>query len=426
MNGFHSGPRKISILTLEEDRMFISRVLSGFGRWQSKGLVICLLPLVWLWCYQLICRQSDKLNSSGSFQKAAAYGTDVQEVRISLTGDLMCHLSQIKNAMKEDSSYDFNASFSYVKDILSRSDFSIGNLETTLAGKRLPYAGFPAFNSPDAYLIALKNAGFDFLVTANNHSMDTGEEGLLRTIEQLKKNNIGFCGTYESQNDRDSIRILEIRGIRLAILNYTYGTNGLYPEPGHEYMLNRIDSVLIRKDAAEARNKGADLILVYYHYGSEYKAEPNDEQKKAIDYARRAGAMLIIGAHPHVVGPGVFFQENGRKAERGFIAWSLGNFISNQADRFSDAGIITTIVLEKNLKSRKVHVKEVEYTPTWVYRGTHQEKKVHTIFPAALWKTPEKIPAWLDSSSVKKMKEAYADTREVFCRYQKDFKLMDY
>ncbi len=178
------------------------------------------------------------------------------------------------------------------------ADLTIGNLETTFAGTVQPYAGYPAFNSPDAYCTAVKNAGFDFLVTANNHSMDTKEYGLLRTIEVIKKHSLGYAGTYLNQRDHDSIRILDIKGIKLGILNYTYGTNGSYPGSDHKYMLNVIDSSGIVDAVKTAKNKGADIVLVFYHMGIENVTEPTQSQKDAVRYALEAGAGLVIGAHP--------------------------------------------------------------------------------------------------------------------------------
>jgi poly-gamma-glutamate capsule biosynthesis protein CapA/YwtB (metallophosphatase superfamily) len=137
----------------------------------------------------------------------------ISEISINLVGDLMCHLPQTNNAKLSNGEYDFNPSFEYIKPFLQDADITIGNLETTFAGTVQPYAGYPAFNSPDAYCTAVKNAGFDFLVTANNHSMDTREAGLLRTIDVIKKHGLGYAGTYLNQRDHDSIRIVNVKGM---------------------------------------------------------------------------------------------------------------------------------------------------------------------------------------------------------------------
>ena len=219
-------------------------------------------------------------------------------ITITLTaiGDLMCHIPQVSNAKTSDSSYDFNPSFAEIKQFFGSADLTIGNLETTCAGKEKGFAGYPQFNSPDEYVTALKNAGVNFLVTANNHSMDTDEKGLLRTIEVVRKNNIGSTGTYLNQSDRDSLRILNLRGIQTGILNYTYGANGNLPAEEHKYMLNIIDTTLIEKDINAIRKKGAELVIVFFHFGTEYISEPTDAQKFIVRKTIQYGADIILGA----------------------------------------------------------------------------------------------------------------------------------
>ncbi|MBC7861709.1 MAG: CapA family protein [Bacteroidia bacterium] len=350
----------------------------------------------------------------------------VVEITINLVGDLMCHMPQATNS-KTATGYDFNPSFEFVKDYLNNADITMGNLELTTAGSRVPLSGYPAFNAPDEYIPALKDNGFDFLVTSNNHSMDTGEEGLLRTIEQVKKNNLGYTGTFISQKDHDSIRVLNIKGIRVAVLNYTYGTNGAYPQADHKYMLNVIDSATITNEVKRARALNPDFVLVFYHYGVEYAAEPIETQRKAVEWARAAGATLLIGGHPHVVGPCKFLPPDAKHPDTAFVAWSLGNFFSNQNKRYTDAGVIVTIHLQKNFTQNTKRIAKAEFFPTWVYRGEKTENKRHIIFPAEIYSKKEKIPAYLDSSLVQKMKQAYEDTRAIINKYgpntaQKQFK----
>ncbi len=339
----------------------------------------------------------------------------IAEITINLTGDLMCHLPQTNNARLGSGEYDFTPSFEYVKPYLQDADITIGNLETTFAGTGQPYAGYPAFNSPDAYCKAIKEAGFDFLVTANNHSMDTREAGLLRTIDIIKKNKLGYAGTYLDQRDHDSIRILNIKGVRLAILNYTYGTNGSYPEASHKYMLNVIDSAGITDAVKAAKQKGADIVLVFYHMGLENVTEPTQSQKDAVKFAVNAGASLVIGAHPHVVGPTKTIYSDVTK-DTVFIAYSLGNFLSNQYWRFTDAGVILKVTVQKNFTTNKTAYKTASYTPTWVYRGDGT-KKMHIVFPAQWTSDSTKLPDFLNALHKQKMQEAFNDTKHMLTKY---------
>jgi len=337
------------------------------------------------------------------------------EITVNLTGDLMCHLPQTNNAKLSSGEYDFTQSFEYVKPYLQDADVTIGNLETTFAGTSQPYAGYPAFNSPDAYCKSIKEAGFDFLVTANNHSMDTREVGLLRTIDIIKKNKLGYAGTYLDQRDHDSIRILTIKGIRLAILNYTYGTNGAYPAPDHKYMLNVIDSAGITNAVGSAKQKGADIVLVFYHMGIENVTEPTQSQKDAVKFAVNAGASLVIGAHPHMIGPTKTMYSDITK-DTVFIAYSLGNFLSNQYWRYTDAGVILKVTIQKNFTNHKTSYKTASYTPTWVYRGDGT-KKMHIIFPSQWAADSTKLPGFLNASHKQKMEEAFNDTKLILTKY---------
>lgn len=336
------------------------------------------------------------------------------EVSLNLVGDLMCHKPQTNNAEVKPGVYDFKPSFEYIKPYLQNADVTIGNLETTFAGPAKPYAGYPAFNSPDAYCEALKDAGFDFLVTANNHSMDTQEEGLLRTVNVIKQHNLGYTGTYLSQRDHDSIRILNIKGLKLGILNYTYGTNGAYPAALHKYMLNVIDSADISLSVTKAKQQGAEIVLVFYHFGLENIQEPTAAQKNAVKYALEAGAHLVIGAHPHVVGP---TQTGFSKTvnDSVFVAYSLGNFISNQYWRYTDAGVILKIILQKNITRNTCRYVRSSYLPTWVYRGDGS-KKMHLVFPAQWYHDSLKLPHFLTSSHQQKMKEAFEDTKGIITK----------
>ncbi len=333
-------------------------------------------------------------------------------ITLSFVGDLMCHSPQFKNAQLAEDSFDFNPSFQEVKNYLTTADFTIGNLETTCAGKKSGYTGYPNFNTPDEFITALKNAGFDFLVTANNHSMDTGEKGLLRTIGIVKKNNLGYTGTFTSKEDHDSIRVIAIKGIQLSILNYTYGTNGLYPSKENSYMLNIIDTTTIEHDIQQARYKGAEIIIVYYHFGIENNREPTADQEKLVKQTQNYGADIIIGAHPHVISRCSFFKTNRAKLDSGFVAYSLGNFISNQYWRYADAGVILTIALTKKIQADSIFISEVNFIPTWVYRGTDKKNKMHIILPAK-YHTYDSLPAFISTESKNKMKQTWEDTHEI-------------
>jgi len=340
---------------------------------------------------------------------------DTCSITFSFIGDLMCHSPQFNNARQPNGSYDFTPSFAEIAPYLAWADFTIGNLETTCAGTKRVYGGYPAFNTPDEFVTAIKNAGVDFLVTSNNHSMDTGEDGLLRTIDVIKKNKLGYTGTHVSRHDRDSIRVLRKNGIATAVLNYTYGTNGAYPLDTHRYMLNVADSALVTNDIKRARDQGCDVVIVFYHWGEENKAEPTTYQKTMAKWATEAGADLIIGAHPHVIGSVNYFQPaQNSKVSEGLIAWSLGNFISNQYWRYTDAGVILNVSITK-LPNGKLILGQPKYVPTWVYRAYDPRLKQHVVVPAK-WCSDTTTRVYTSGGSKEKMCEAGADTRAIMTK----------
>lgn len=337
-------------------------------------------------------------------------------VRISVVGDLMCHSPQYNYARVGTDSFDFNPVYREVKKYFIESDFVFGNLETVTAGKNKGYSGYPFFNTPDEYITALYNAGFHLLTTSNNHSLDRGEAGVLRTIEQLKQNDLLYNGTFTSKEDRDLIRVIDIKGIKFAFLAYTYGTNGIPVTKGKSYLINLMDFDLIKSDIEKARKLEAEIVLVHYHFGEEYKREPTAYQKEVIQKTISFGADIIIGGHPHVLQPAQFYKTKDGRLDTGFVAYSLGNFFSNQRWRYSDAGLILNIEITKNLKSTGIYISDVSFIPTWVYKGETDKGSEYIIVPL-LKDYKSSIDKYLTQSDLKNMKQAFADTNEILKKY---------
>lgn len=289
-------------------------------------------------------------------------------LRLIFAGDIMGHAPQIKSAEIAPNQYDYRPCFRYVKPILDRADMAIGNLELTLPGKG-PYSGYPMFRSPDALAVALRDAGFDILVTANNHSNDSRAPGLISTIETVR--NLGFqqTGTFKNQRDRDLFYPLMVyrNGFKLALLNYTYDTNGVPTQP--PTIVNLIDTVQMAADLAEARARKPHFIIVVMHWGLEYQLQENNEQRKLAQFLIRNGADLIIGSHPHVVQPikteTVTMPDGSEKSA--VVAYSLGNFISNQQKPGTDGGILFQVDLLHRKGIPYAEVGDYGYIPVWRY-----------------------------------------------------------
>lgn len=249
--------------------------------------------------------------------------------------------------------------------------------------------------------------------------MDTGEEGLLRTVKKVRENGFSSTGTFVSQSDRDSIRILDIKGIKVAVLNYTYGTNGAYPSADHAYMLNVADSALVHDDVTRARAMNADIVLVFYHWGKENNPDPIARQDTMFHWAADAGADLVIGSHPHVLEPVLYYKTTaGAKLDSGIVAWSLGNFLSNQYWRYTDGAMILTVSLTKNITTGKISLAKAEYLPTAVCRSDDNSIRQHVVIPAQ-WCESDSMPSWINDVYKTKLCESYNDTKTMMGKSQK-------
>lgn len=354
--------------------------------------------------------------------EVVVFEDSVLTASLCFTGDLMCHSTQFNYAKVDADSFDFTMVYREVKKYLSSADLTIGNLETVMAGEETGYSGYPYFNAPDDFVYALKDAGFDLLITANNHALDQGWDGIKRTIEVINHYKIHRTGTFTSQKDQDSIRIFQINTIKIAILAYSENTNGVPIPKGKDFVINLIDEEKMRGDISRVREKNVDVVLVHLHYGPEYNREPSDYQKEIVQKIIEAGADIIIGGHPHVIEPFVFFKTNNTKLDTGFVAYSMGNFISNQRWRYSDAGVLLNIEISKNIHTDSVFISDVNYLPTWVFKGNTEKGKEYIILPSTI-NVNDSSFYYLSAGDKKQMNEAIEDTKEIVTQYQSQIRL---
>jgi len=260
---------------------------------------------------------------------------------------MMQHKAQLDAALQPDGTYDYSGCFTLVKPQIEAADVAVCNFETTLGGT--PYSGYPRFSSPVDYAQAVYDAGFDIFLTANNHCMDTRTRGLVRTLDVLDSLGIAHIGTYRDQAERDSLYpyILERNGIRIALLNYTYDTNGIPVAP--PCIVNLIDTAQIKKDLTRARTLKADCIIACMHWGTEYMLQPDASQKRLEDWLYAHGVDHIIGGHPHVVQPVRTLPDYRGRPSRHLTVWSLGNYISNMSAPNTYKGLAVTLRLRKNI-----------------------------------------------------------------------------
>ena len=268
------------------------------------------------------------------------------DIKMTAIGDIMCHNTQYNDAYLADSkTYDFSYVFTDIEKYINSADIAVGNLETTFAGKERGYSSYPRFNTPEQLATNLKKLGIDVVSTANNHCMDTNYSGLVSTLKYLDEAEIAHTGTNESEESQNKILIQDVKGIKIAFLSFTYGTNGISIPSDKKYAVNLIDDELIIKQLQLAKEQKPDLICVSMHWGEEYQSLPNREQRELANWLLQQGVTHIIGSHPHVIQP-MELRTNG--TEQHIIVYSLGNFISNMSKANTDGGLIFTLQLEKH------------------------------------------------------------------------------
>ena len=297
-----------------------------------------------------------------------------------------------------------------MKEEIGSVDLAIANLEVTLGGK--PYKGYPAFSAPDEFLTAIHDAGFNVLVTANNHSLDRGRSGLERTILLIDSLNIPHAGTYTNAEEREKKYplLLEKNGFRIALLNYTYGTNGIAVTPPN--IVNYIDTAIIAKDIEVSKTLHPDAIIACMHWGIEYQSLPDKEQKFLAGWLLQKGVDHVIGSHPHVVQP-IEVRTDSLTNDKHLVVYSLGNYISNMSPRRTDGGLMVKMEL---VKDSTVRLNNCEYSLVWTARPVQSEKKNHQLLPVNL--PIELVPLKARNS----LKIFTNDARSLFSKHNRGIK----
>ena len=252
---------------------------------------------------------------------------EVHTASLFLMGDIMCQRPIVYQAEQPDGSFDFAPMFDDVLNQVSKYDLAFGNMETILGGDYLGFTGFPHFNAPQAFGDYMVSKGFNLISLANNHMLDKGEEGALNSLKYWAgKTNVVTAGMFDSFDAQNAIPVHEINGITYAFNAWTYGMNGNLPPQGEEYLVNcyRDDPEKMLQWVRDAKTK-ADLVIVSMHWGTEYTAQPDDEQLQLAQELADAGADLIIGNHAHNIQP-IQWLNDGKT----LCFYALGNGISDQ------------------------------------------------------------------------------------------------
>ena len=348
----------------------------------KKFLLFILLFLIFVLCLLALIK-SDFFNSTNVIQDSSVESETVEEkvapINFTMTaiGDTLCHNTQYWDAYNSSTKqYDFSYVYDNIKDYTSSADITIGSLETTFAGEDRGYSNYPVFNSPDSLATGLKDIGVDVISLAGNHALDYGYSGICRTIDVLDNVGISHLGTYKSAEDQNKILIKDVKGVKIAFINYTYGTNGIPVPSDKSYCLNLIDKDLISKQIKQAKEQNVDMIVACMHWGTEYKTSANDEQKELADFLFKSGVDIILGNHPHVIEPmekKTITLDDGSTKDV-FVVYALGNFTADQRAEITRDSAILNLDITKD-SDGKILINKVSYVPIYMYKNS--AAKVH-------------------------------------------------
>ncbi len=273
-------------------------------------------------------------------------------INLLFVGDAMQHQGQLDQALIEGDGkrYDYSKCFQYIAPVVTEADYAVCNLEVPLGGGP-QYRGYPCFSAPDSYAEALRDAGFDMFLTANNHCLDSGDKAARRTLKVLDNLGVDHIGTYYDATEREKSVpfIKDVKGFKIGFLNYTYGTNGINARDGMEVAY--IDREKMRKEIKSTRDAGAEIICVTIHWGVEYVLHENQHQRDIAEFLKNEGVDLIIGSHPHVIQP-MKVERNEKEDKNVLVVYSLGNFISNMKTTDTRGGALVNVRLERDANGK--------------------------------------------------------------------------
>lgn len=334
--------------------------------------------------------------------------TDQNTITLVAAGDCLMHNTQIWSGQQKDGSYSFNSFFTEVQDLINEGDYSSTNFEAPMAGPSRGYTGYPLFNSPDAAATTFKEAGFDMVVTANNHIMDQGIQGALRTMQVLHSAGLDTLGTQEKPEDSRWL-IKDIHGVKVGYLAYSYSTNGIAIPQGYQYFYNFLNKDKILEDIKTLRPQ-VDVLVLVLHWGVEYTPKPTAEQRAMARQFLEAGADAILGSHPHVIQTMEVMQVGGQDK---FVIYAMGNFIGHQIGRDRNSGIVLKLKYRKDISQGKTLLQEVSYTPTYSHSYMVQGARKFRVVPVedTIAKIKNGQEKYLSTTDLPVLQAVLADTR---------------
>lgn len=323
---------------------------------------------------------------------------------IGAVGDIMMMQSQVNGAWSDTlQDYDFTPSFHAMQPWFSRVDLLCGNLETPIAGAEAGYSGpapamptplpdgtpvereLQTFNAPDALAVSLKAVEFDVVTTANNHCLDRGSAGLFRTAQILREAGFIQLGSYLSEEDRATPRIVEANGIRVGLIAWTSSVNGyegMLSSAERAYVVGRLDKAKMAEDIRLLQEAGAEFIIAFPHWDEEFMETPASSTKKLAAWMLEQGVDAVLGAHPHVVQPTEYVTVQRDGADyTGLVVYSMGNFISNMSPAPKTYGMYVELTLEKTPEGA-VSLYNAGILPVLCTKHRVEGRTLHEVLPA--------------------------------------------
>jgi len=306
-----------------------------------------------------------------------AMDTQNEEVTLIMVGDMLMHTPVNESGVMEDGSIDFSHLFNHTKDMIESADIALVNQEVILGGEELGISGYPAFNTYYELGDALVDAGFDVMLHATNHALDKGKKGIINCLAYWEESypEIAVLGIQNSQEEQDAIYVCEKNGIRIAILNYTYGTNGIPLPEDMPYAVNLMDKQKMEEDIEKAK-EFSDFVVVCPHWGTEYVLETVDYQENYAEFMLELGVDLVLGTHPHVIEPVEWMRDE--EGHEMLVYYSLGNYVNCTSSETEDIGqrmlgAMATVTIAMDDEG-EAYIKEYGAEPLVTYVSDDQEE----------------------------------------------------
>lgn len=332
----------------------------------------------------------------------------VSSVSLVAVGDNLIHNTLISAGEQEDGSLDYSSFYENIKNDISSADIAVINQETILGGSEFEYTGYPVFNSPWEIGTAAIDAGFDIFTCATNHSLDKGYAGIEQECAFFDQHpEVVHVGTNDSEEDYNSIIYYEKNSIRFAILNYTYGTNGIPIPESSPWCVNMMDKEKITADVNAAK-QNADVIIVFPHWGTENSTSVSDYQREYVQLFSDLGVDIVIGTHPHVLQP-VEWVENETTGKKMLVYYSLGNFISHQTSLNQLCGGMAEIKIEK--KNGEISITSAKLVPVVCWYKSSGDKYEFSVY---------KLSDYTDSIADSHAQRSNGATPDYFREYASD------